>query len=142
MTTDVSRRACRRRSGVRRDVLVDQDVKVVAELLPVDRWRVAEHIYHRDGLDDAVAAQRTQLTNWAPGPRHDERLAVAHGAQDAVAVVAEFALTDLLTHNPDCSAGCYAARLVSAFREQPGSRALAGLPRPESRWLNSTGAGR
>jgi hypothetical protein len=122
MTSAVSRRACPggpavRRSGVRRDVLVDQDVKVVvADLLPVDRWRVAEHIYHRDGIDEAVAAQRTQRTNWAAAPRHDERLTVARGAQGAVAGVAEFALTDLLTHDPNCSAGCYAARLVSACR--------------------------
>jgi hypothetical protein len=78
MTTDVSRRACRRRSGTRRDVLVDQDVKVVAHLLPVHGGGVAQHFYRHDSIDEAVTSQRAQLP-----------------------------LTDLLTHNPNRSTGCY-----------------------------------
>lgn len=113
---------------MRLDVLVDQVIKVVAHLLPVHGGGVAEHFYGRDGIDEAVTSQRAQLTDGVPATRHDERLALAQGAHDAAASFAEFALTDLLTHDSTVALRATEAGIQQFVGGGPGSSA-PGAPR-------------
>jgi len=91
-------RAGRLSSGTRGGFLGGHAVEISAESCEVDARRVAEHCDCGVSAHESVSAQRGELSDGRPVPRHYEGLTLVQLAHDLAALVAQLPLGDLSSH--------------------------------------------
>ena len=124
-TTEVSSRPAAGRSATRIYALIHRVVQVLTKPSTVHPGSFTEEFSDQASVHEPTAPQRPQLTDRHGVARHDEGSTFPEGAHDPAAVVAQFPLTDHLTHPPTVAPRATVPRCGNSPRlevEQEGQR--------------------
>jgi len=80
--------------------LIGDGVQVGAKAVEIDPGSAPESRHRRRRTDEPIASQGRKLPDRNPVARHDEGLAAVKLPHDLSAVVAQFPLGDLGSHDP------------------------------------------